>query len=137
MRNICFSLIQPRSGWEIISVHNPAFHAGPLRLNPFGICDEVNDKPVSGKDKNLLCSQPEIKPFFVYKAEEIKERMFLSFFTTKPTRQGKALELYLSLSYDIVTKVHAIILKIESTYLAGSLGLPARGTEFSVTIPTK
>ena len=44
--------------------------------------------------------------------EEIKNKIFQPFFTTKPTGQGTGLGL--SLSYDIITKAHGGDLKVES-----------------------
>ncbi|MEN9600026.1 MAG: hypothetical protein RL596_2347, partial [Bacteroidota bacterium] len=57
--------------------------------------------------------------------QNIKEKIFQPFFTTKPTGQGTGLGL--SLAYDIVTKVHGGKLEMESE--AGV------GTTFIVTIP--
>lgn len=57
--------------------------------------------------------------------EDIKEKIFQPFFTTKPTGQGTGLGL--SLSYDIV-KAHGGELNVESA--AG------KGTHFVITLPT-
>jgi signal transduction histidine kinase len=58
--------------------------------------------------------------------EEIKDKIFQPFFTTKPTGSGTGLGL--SLSYDIV-KAHGGELKLESK--------EHLGTEFIITIPIK
>ena len=58
---------------------------------------------------------------------EIKEKIFQPFFTTKPTGQGTGLGL--SLSYDIITKGHGGSIKVESS--AGE------GTTFTIQIPIK
>ncbi|MBR2648732.1 MAG: hypothetical protein IKD55_07815 [Sediminibacterium sp.] len=57
---------------------------------------------------------------------EIKEKIFQPFFTTKPTGQGTGLGL--SLAYDIVTKVHSGKLTVESEQ--------GKGTTFKIEIPT-
>ena len=57
--------------------------------------------------------------------DNIKERLFNPFFTTKPSGEGTGLGL--SLSYDIVTKVHGGELKFESE--------EGEFTEFIITIP--
>ncbi|MBP7923251.1 MAG: histidine kinase, partial [Saprospiraceae bacterium] len=44
--------------------------------------------------------------------EEIKDKIFQPFFTTKPTGMGTGLGL--SLAYDIVTKGHSGMLEVES-----------------------
>jgi len=63
--------------------------------------------------------------------EEIKNKIFQPFFTTKPTGQGTGLGL--SLSYDIV-KAHGGSIKIQSKEKEG---LPAgqAGTEFAIQLP--
>jgi len=55
----------------------------------------------------------------------IKEQIFNPFFTTKPAGEGTGLGL--SLSYDIVTKVHCGELKFESE--------EGKFTEFTITLP--
>jgi two-component system, NtrC family, sensor kinase len=57
--------------------------------------------------------------------EEIKNKIFQPFFTTKPTGQGTGLGL--SLSYDIVTKGHGGDLKVESKV--------ENGAEFIILLP--
>jgi signal transduction histidine kinase len=55
--------------------------------------------------------------------EQIRDKIFQPFFTTKPTGQGTGLGL--SLSYDIV-KAHGGELKVETT--------PGEGSEFTISI---
>ncbi len=57
-------------------------------------------------------------------SEEIKEKIFQPFFTTKPT--GKGTGLGLSLSYDII-KMHGGIIDLKSTI--------DEGTEFTIKLP--
>jgi signal transduction histidine kinase len=57
--------------------------------------------------------------------EEIKDKIFNPFFTTKPTGEGTGLGL--SLSYDIIVKEHGGKLEVESE--KGSF------TEFTITLP--
>jgi len=57
--------------------------------------------------------------------DEIKDKIFQPFFTTKPT--GKGTGLGLSMSYDIVTKGHGGKLKVESK--------EGEGTTFTIEIP--
>ena len=58
--------------------------------------------------------------------EEIKDKIFQPFFTTKPTGEGTGLGL--SLSYDIV-KAHGGEIKVVSD--------EQTGTEFRIILPTK
>jgi signal transduction histidine kinase len=57
--------------------------------------------------------------------EELKEKIFQPFFTTKPTGQGTGLGL--SMSYDIITKVHGGQLSVESE--------PGEGATFIIVLP--
>jgi signal transduction histidine kinase len=57
--------------------------------------------------------------------EDIKEKIFQPFFTTKPTGEGTGLGL--SLSYDIITKGHGGKLKVDS--------IEDKGSTFIVQIP--
>ncbi len=58
---------------------------------------------------------------------KIKDKIFQPFFTTKPTGEGTGLGL--SLSYDIVTKVHGGELNVESK--------EGNGSEFIIQIPVR
>ena len=64
--------------------------------------------------------------------DNIKDKIFQPFFTTKPTGEGTGLGL--SLSFDIITKGHGGELKLESKE---GEGLPAgqTGSEFIIKIP--
>ena len=57
--------------------------------------------------------------------ENIKDKIFQPFFTTKPTGQGTGLGL--SLSYDIVTKEHRGTLRVESKV--------GKGSDFIIALP--
>ncbi|MFD1140982.1 tetratricopeptide repeat protein [Larkinella insperata] len=57
--------------------------------------------------------------------ENLKQKIFQPFFTTKPTGQGTGLGL--SLSYDIITKGHSGRLDVETQ--------PGEGTQMVVTLP--
>ena len=57
--------------------------------------------------------------------KNILDKIFQPFFTTKPTGEGTGLGL--SLSYDIVTKVHGGALKVETK--------EGEGTEFAIVLP--
>jgi signal transduction histidine kinase len=59
--------------------------------------------------------------------QEIVEKIFQPFFTTKPTGQGTGLGL--SMSYDIVTKGHGGELLVETE--------EGEGSTFSIELPTK
>ena len=57
--------------------------------------------------------------------DDIKDKIFQPFFSTKPTGQGTGLGL--SLTYDIVTKGHGGLLEVETKEGAG--------TEFIIKLP--
>ena len=58
-------------------------------------------------------------------SDDIKNKIFQPFFTTKPTGQGTGLGL--SMSYDIITKGHGGKLNVKTT--------PNIGTEFTIVLP--
>jgi len=57
--------------------------------------------------------------------DSAKDKIFQPFFTTKPTGQGTGLGL--SLSYDIITKGHGGVLKVNTK--------PGEGTELIIQLP--
>jgi len=59
--------------------------------------------------------------------EDVREKIFQPFFTTKPTGEGTGLGL--SLSYDIITKGHGGEIEVKS--------VENTGTEFIITLPLK
>ena len=67
--------------------------------------------------------------------EQVKEKIFQPFFTTKPTGEGTGLGL--SLSFDIITKGHGGELKVETqpAALAAQLGKEGRVTTFIILLP--
>jgi signal transduction histidine kinase len=58
-------------------------------------------------------------------SEQIRDKIFQPFFTTKPTGEGTGLGL--SLSYDIITKGHNGKIKVESK--------EGEGTSFIIELP--
>ncbi|MEO7046630.1 MAG: ATP-binding protein, partial [Ferruginibacter sp.] len=62
--------------------------------------------------------------------DEVKEKIFQPFFTTKPAGQGTGLGL--SLSYDII-KAHGGVLKVESVNKENAGA--ERGTTFTIQLP--
>ncbi len=111
-------------GRVILNLINNAFYA--VTSIPEEEKDE-NYKPlvtVSTKkmDDQVLISIKDNGPGI---PDDIKEKIFQPFFTTKPT--GKGTGLGLSLAYDIITQAHGGAIKLDTA--------PGKGTEFSIYIP--
>ena len=110
-------------GRVLLNLINNAFFAVNQKLK-----EKSNDyKPlviVSTKklDKNIEISVQDNGPGI---PDDIKDKIFQPFFTTKPTGEGTGLGL--SLSYDIITKGHGGVLEIASK--------TEKGTIFKIELP--
>jgi len=102
-------------GRVILNLINNAFHAVTLRLSKG---DNGYEPTVSVSTKHLGDKiEINVKDNGIGIPENIKDKIFQPFFTTKPTGQGTGLGL--SLSYDIV-KAHGGELKVETREGTGS-----------------
>ncbi|MGL6069458.1 MAG: ATP-binding protein, partial [Sediminibacterium sp.] len=90
-----------------------------LKLTPYSPTVTVSTKNLGNKIEIRISDNGTGIP------NEIKEKIFQPFFTTKPTGQGTGLGL--SLAYDIVTKAHEGKLSVESEL--------RKGTIFKIEIP--
>jgi signal transduction histidine kinase/ligand-binding sensor domain-containing protein len=111
-------------GRVILNLINNAFYAVNER--------QKKDKDSGYKPRVTLTTRQEGKQVVIEVADngtgmpdQLKEKIFQPFFTTKPTGEGTGLGL--SLSYDIVTKGHGGTMDVESAE-----GL---GTRFQVKLP--
>jgi signal transduction histidine kinase len=109
-------------GRVLLNLINNAFFAVSQKLK----AESIDFKPeVIVTTKKLLDSiEIRVKDNGSGIPDEIKEKIFQPFFTTKPTGSGTGLGL--SLSYDIV-KAHGGEIKVDSTENIG--------TEFIITLP--
>ena len=140
------NIIPQDMGRVILNLINNAFYAASLPLQGGGVNPDYKHVPtvwVSSKkigDK-VLISVKDNGPGI---PQEIVDKIFQPFFTTKPTGQGTGLGL--SLSYDIV-KAHGGEIKVETKHIEG---LPAdlsvrnevkaeasaqAGSEFIIVLP--
>jgi two-component system NtrC family sensor kinase len=118
-------------GRVIMNLLTNAFYAVNLRglQNPGGLY-----KPTVSISTKNLSDRIEIKvedngggiP------QEIKEKIFQPFFTTKPTGEGTGLGL--SMSYDIIVKGHGGTMTVETSQGKGLSGEQA-GTAFIISLP--
>jgi len=104
---------------EAISSEEKVIPSG-LQLTPYSPTVTVSTKNLGNKIEITVSDNGTGIP------NEIKEKIFQPFFTTKPTGQGTGLGL--SLAYDIVTKVHEGKLTVTSEQ--------GKGTTFKIEIPT-
>ena len=104
---------------EMTTRHSESEHSYDVESADYKPEVIVSTKQVDGKvEINVIDNGPGIP-------EDIQDKIFQPFFTTKPTGQGTGLGL--SLSYDIITKGHGGMISMES-----SIG---EGTKFLVTLP--
>ncbi|MCA6495431.1 MAG: tetratricopeptide repeat protein [Chitinophagaceae bacterium] len=118
------SVVPQDIGRVILNLINNAFYAVNER--------QKKDKDSGYKPRVTLTTRQEGNQVVIEVADngtgmpdQVKEKIFQPFFTTKPTGEGTGLGL--SLSYDIVTKGHHGIMDVESAE-----GL---GTRFQVKLP--
>ena len=111
-------------GRVILNLINNAFYAVNER--------QINEKESGYKPRVTLTTKKqadqvviEVEDNGTGMPEQVKEKIFQPFFTTKPTGEGTGLGL--SLSYDIVTKGHGGELRVETK--------EGMGTEFIIQLP--
>jgi signal transduction histidine kinase len=111
-------------GRVILNLINNAFYAVNER--------QINEKESGYKPRVTLTTKKQADQVIIEVAdngtgmrEQVKEKIFQPFFTTKPTGEGTGLGL--SLSYDIVTKGHGGELRVETK--------EGMGTEFIIQLP--
>jgi signal transduction histidine kinase/streptogramin lyase len=116
-------------GRVLLNLINNAFYAvSEKQKTPSGLEDY---KPIVTVTTKNLGDKIEIRVKDNGKGipEEIKNKIFQPFFTTKPTGQGTGLGL--SMSYDIITKAHGGELKLETQPAAED----SKGTTFIILLP--
>jgi signal transduction histidine kinase len=118
------SVIPQDIGRVILNLINNAFYAVNER--------QKNEKDTGYKPHVTLTTRKQGDKVIIEVAdngtgmtEQVKEKIFQPFFTTKPTGEGTGLGL--SLSYDIVTKGHGGELRVETK--------EGIGTEFIIQLP--
>jgi signal transduction histidine kinase len=106
-----------------------------LITNAFYAVTEKKNQQQNGYEPTVIVSTKKIDNHILISVKDngngiptsIKEKIFQPFFSTKPTGQGTGLGL--SMSYDIVTKLHEGQIKVESK--------EGEGSEFMIILPVK
>jgi signal transduction histidine kinase len=119
-------------GRVILNLINNAFYAVNER--------QKNEKDSEYKPRVTLTTKKQADQVVIEVAdngtgmpEQVKEKIFQPFFTTKPTGEGTGLGL--SLSYDIV-KAHGGVLHVETIPVRACTGAENAGTNITINIPT-
>ena len=109
-------VVQQDVGRVLLNLINNAFHAVKDAEKPRV---EVKTKALDNKIQITVSDNGSGIP------DQVRDKIFQPFFTTKPTGEGTGLGL--SLSYDIITKTHQGELKVNSTV--------GKGSEFIIILP--
>jgi signal transduction histidine kinase len=111
-------------GRVLLNLYNNAFYA----VNEKKKTDDENYQPVVSVQTRKLNDKIEIKVTDNGNGipQNIVDKIFQPFFTTKPTGQGTGLGL--SLAYDIVTKEHGGAVRVQSE--------EGKGSKFIIQLPT-
>lgn len=118
------NIVPQEIGRVLLNLFNNAFYAVNEKkklLN--GAFEPVVSVSIKNKNGQVLIT---VKDNGIGISQNIVQKVFQPFFTTKPTGEGTGLGI--SLSYDIVTKGHGGELKVESA--------EGNGAEFVVQLPT-
>lgn len=106
----------------------------PFMLRISNAIDELQEQDIPRKNIWIWTGMTSTQTIAVHitdngtgMTEQVRSRIFDSFFTTKPV--GKSTGLGLSISYQIVTKKHNGSLSYSS--------IPGQGTKFCIEIPTQ
>ena len=122
------NVVPQEIGRVLLNLINNAFYA---------VSSKASAKEASAYKPEVVVSTRSKENFFLISVkdngpgipEDIKDKIFQPFFTTKPTGSGTGLGL--SLSYDII-KAHGGDIKLESHHVGGK---EKAGTEFIISIP--
>ncbi|MFY0607167.1 MAG: hypothetical protein JXR10_10645 [Cyclobacteriaceae bacterium] len=109
-------------GRVILNLINNAFQAVKGVEKPEVVVSTKLISPLEGEQRGVLITVSDNGSGI---PDDIKEKIFQPFFTTKPTGEGTGLGL--SMSYDIVTKGHGGEIKVESE--------EGKGTKFIISLP--
>ncbi|GAB4328323.1 MAG: hypothetical protein Kow00127_20970 [Bacteroidales bacterium] len=112
-------------GRVLLNLINNAFHAVYERSKAAGADYKPEVVVVTKKEGNKI--EIRVRDNGTGIPDEIREKIFQPFFTTKPAGEGTGLGL--SLSYDIITRGHGGKISVDTT--------EGEGTEFIITLPLK
>nr|WP_214460412.1 ATP-binding protein [Flavihumibacter fluvii] len=125
------SVVPQDIGRVILNLLNNAFHAVSQKQRQSGI-DCIDFEPVVSVSTRLVkagdlqeAAEIVISDNGIGIPEKIVDKIFQPFFTTKPAGEGTGLGL--SLSYDIITKIHGGTLVVES--------VEGHGSRFIIQLP--
>jgi signal transduction histidine kinase len=123
------NIIPQDVGRVLLNIYNNAFYAVHEKQKQLGDSFEpkvsVSTQFISAIDGSTPQAEIRIRDNGMGIPQKVLDKIFQPFFTTKPTGEGTGLGL--SLSYDIVTKMHSGNLDVETR--------EGEGTEFIIRLP--